>query len=83
MLALRKILVVVAGSFPRPKVREDVIHLIISSFFGLLGAGFEKLYKVIDVLPVIVGERSQPTQVPAEVNELRAPAGEAQHVGGC
>ena len=46
-----------AVSFPRPVFLEDVA-LIVCAFGALLGTAFEKLFKVVDVLPIGVGERS-------------------------
>ena len=52
-----RLLVAMAVSFPRPVFLEDVA-LIVCAFGALLGTAFEKLFKVVDVLPIGVGERS-------------------------
>ena len=83
MLAGRVILVMVAVRFPRPKVLEDFIDLVVRRSFALSGAALQKLGEIVNVLSGTVSERSQAIQVPAEVNEFRAAPGEAQDVGGC
>ena len=69
------------ASFPRPVFLEDV-DLKVGVFGALLGTAFEKLFKVIDVLPVAVGEGRE-RSVPDQINEFRAAEGEPQDVGGC
>ena len=81
MLAGRVILVMVAVRFPRPKVLEDFIDLVVRRSFALSGAALQKLGEIVNVLSGTVSERSQAIQVPAEVNEFRAAPGEAQDVG--
>ena len=83
MLAGRVILVMVAVRFPRPKVLEDFIDLVVRRSFALSSAALQKLGEIVNVLSGTVSERSQAIQVPAEVNEFRAAPGEAQDIGGC
>ena len=67
-------------SFPRPEFFED-LDLDVGGFAALLGTAFEKLFKIINVLPIAVGEGRE-RSVPDQINEFRAAEGEAQDVGG-
>ena len=64
MLAAQESPVVMAVAFPWPVFRKD-FDLNVGLFAALLAAAFEELFKVIDVLPVAVGEGREAIGVPA------------------
>ena len=56
--------ILMAVAFPLPVFRKD-FDLNVGLFAALLAAAFEELFKVIDVLPVAVGEGREAIGVPA------------------
>ena len=56
--------ILMAVAFPRPVFLKD-FDLNVGLFAALLAAAFEELFKVIDVLPVAVGEGREAIGVPA------------------